>query len=496
MAVSDNYEYLKRLSLQINCDLLRAGLIPGIGKCIWDPIVKVDWNGLTFDFVNKELKVLDRRIQKTLTSAIELKANWPYVSYRTVARFVGKIMSMHPVLIGLEQVKTRKLQSIVNIRNYKNLSWDSVIKVDFQPILRLALKEIEYWTMNIITKNVRKFQVPVSNMVAWTDASDVAIGGLAVTLRAAEFEPITADNWLLDKTMAYRTLKSCANMQTALSQKLESKTVIIRDSFDLDPYIIENLLVVRRNLQLFERVTDSNERELMAALYLIDNCSESLQNKTVTLHFDNMNAASICTKGSPKIRLQEYAEKIYEKCQCFNITLRAVWIPRDLNNVADLISKEIDYDDYQITVQFFNQITEEFGVTPNIDCFANGSNTKSKNFFSLYYEKGTSGIDCFNYDWKQYGICWLFPPPRLLGRAVNYAKHCRAEALLLLPQWKHSHFYAICKNIDKKCVRKVVVFDGSNVFKHGFDTNSYFGPRYKGSVEVYWLNFSSYTGTC
>jgi hypothetical protein len=45
MAVSDNYEYLKRLSLQINCDLLRAGLVPGICKCIWDPIVKVDWNG-------------------------------------------------------------------------------------------------------------------------------------------------------------------------------------------------------------------------------------------------------------------------------------------------------------------------------------------------------------------------------------------------------------------------------------------------------------------
>jgi hypothetical protein len=49
---------------------------------------------------------------------------------------------MHPVFIGLEQIKTRKLQSIVNIRNYKNLSWDSVVKVDFAPILIFALKEI------------------------------------------------------------------------------------------------------------------------------------------------------------------------------------------------------------------------------------------------------------------------------------------------------------------------------------------------------------------
>jgi hypothetical protein len=46
---------------------------------------------------------------------------------------------MHPVFIGLEQIK-----SIVNLRNYKNLSWDNVVKVDFAPILTFALKEIDY----------------------------------------------------------------------------------------------------------------------------------------------------------------------------------------------------------------------------------------------------------------------------------------------------------------------------------------------------------------
>jgi hypothetical protein len=98
MAVSNDFQYLQHLSKQINCDLLRAGLVPGVSKCIWEPVSIVDWNGLTFDFEKKELKIMDRRIQKTILSAVELRANWPYVSYRTVARFVGKIMSMHPVL--------------------------------------------------------------------------------------------------------------------------------------------------------------------------------------------------------------------------------------------------------------------------------------------------------------------------------------------------------------------------------------------------------------
>jgi hypothetical protein len=77
-----------------------------------------------------------------------------------------------------------------------------------------------------------------------------------------------------------------------------------------------------------------------------------------------------------------------------------------------------------------------------------------------------------------------------VGRAINHAINCKAEVLLLIPQWKNSHFYAMCKNISKEFIRKVIVFDAKNVFQHGFDKTSYFGPEYRGNVEVYWLNFS------
>jgi hypothetical protein len=91
-----------------------------------------------------------------------------------------------------------------------------------------------------------------------------------------------------------------------------------------------------------------------------------------------MNATAICTKGSSKIRLQKYAETVLNLCEKSNILLRTVWIPRDLNHVADMISKEIDFDDYQITQRFFDQICNEFEVFPTIDCFANAENSKSK----------------------------------------------------------------------------------------------------------------------
>jgi len=50
MSVSNDKIFLKRESLQIKCDLLRAGLLPGTEKCVWKPCKALDWVGLHFDF--------------------------------------------------------------------------------------------------------------------------------------------------------------------------------------------------------------------------------------------------------------------------------------------------------------------------------------------------------------------------------------------------------------------------------------------------------------
>ncbi len=48
MAVSDDKEFLKKFAVQMQCDLLKAGLVPGVNKCIWDPKGIIEWNGLRF----------------------------------------------------------------------------------------------------------------------------------------------------------------------------------------------------------------------------------------------------------------------------------------------------------------------------------------------------------------------------------------------------------------------------------------------------------------
>jgi hypothetical protein len=138
MVVHADFDTLKRTARIIQTDLIKAILIPGTNKCVWSPVV--DWNGLKFDLNNSMLMVLEHRIVATLETAAVLKNSWPNVTFWDVAKLVGQVNSMHPVLCGLEQLKSRNLQTIVNIRNYKNLPWDDKIVADYDIGFEFAKK--------------------------------------------------------------------------------------------------------------------------------------------------------------------------------------------------------------------------------------------------------------------------------------------------------------------------------------------------------------------
>jgi len=51
MLVSHDKVLLEKIAIEVQCDLLQAGLVPGVDKCIWSPTNILEWNGLKFDFV-------------------------------------------------------------------------------------------------------------------------------------------------------------------------------------------------------------------------------------------------------------------------------------------------------------------------------------------------------------------------------------------------------------------------------------------------------------
>jgi hypothetical protein len=204
-----------------------------------------------------------------------------------------------------------------------------------------------------------------------------------------------------------------------------------------------------------------------------------------------MNAAMILEKGSSKFRLQNYAYYVDELCRRFKITLKTVWIPRCLNNVADILSKMIDYDDYTVQNDFYQLAIQISGFTPNFDRFANNWNTKCPHFNSVAYCVGSKGVNAFNYTWGGKARNWLFPPPRLIIPTVLHLKKSKGTGLLLIPQWKSAVFYPFLMDFarEPQLVNRWVL-GGKNVFKRGIDNTTCFGPDFSGNVELWLFDFN------
>jgi Reverse transcriptase (RNA-dependent DNA polymerase) len=473
MCVAKCPYYLRKISLQIQCDLLRAGLVPGYKKCEWFPVQVIDWNGLRFDFLARGISILPLRVLKIHDNLNDMIENWPNVTYRDVSRCVGRIISLGPVLQGEVNIFTKMLQNFVNIRHYKNQMWDSVIAADFLPLFAEALFELRYWQECLDKNNFRPFVAPVSKYLAWTDAAEAAVAGVLVPAAClAVGREFSIDNWLPDRQ----------NSDNAIM-----RTITVRDVYGHP----EPAIITHKNLAENEKLFDSNERELIAVDYLIHNLPAQYNHCSVTLHTDSYNAATILSKGSNKTRLNVYARKILLHCKARHIILKCVWIPRDLNMFADSVSRFLDLDDHAITDIAFENICSALSCKPNIDLFANSKNTRLPKYFSLSYTTGCLGVNAFNYDWGNYTCCWAFPPIKLIEQSISYAKSCKANVLFVIPQWKHSSFYPVINALYNSIYYvNRVVYNGASVLEQGTDENSFFGPHFKGNIEVYHFNFN------
>jgi hypothetical protein len=100
MLVSKDPVHLKKMAIEVQCDLLNAGLVPGVQKCVWRPTEVIDWNGLRFDFASGGISILEKRIVSALEQLKQLTSHWPSVTYREIAKCVGRLGSMYPIFWG------------------------------------------------------------------------------------------------------------------------------------------------------------------------------------------------------------------------------------------------------------------------------------------------------------------------------------------------------------------------------------------------------------
>ena len=137
---------------------------------------------------------------------------------------------------------------------------------------------------------------------------------------------------------------------------------------------------------------NSTFRELKAMYYVLLSYADQLCNKRVRIFTDNQGVACIVSVGSPKPHLQAIALDIFQICTTFGIIINSQWIPRCLNERADILSRFLDKDDWSINPAVFCIIDASWGPH-TIDRFASLYNAQTPRYNSKFASPGCSGVD-------------------------------------------------------------------------------------------------------
>jgi hypothetical protein len=190
-----------------------------------------------------------------------------------------------------------------------------------------------------------------------------------------------------------------------------------------------------------EACRSSTWRELCAVYRSLIALKSVLKDQRVKWFTDNTGVCSIVEKGSMKIDLQTLAMHIFSFCCQNSIHLEIEWIPREMNDRADYLSRVIEKDDWGISFEVMDVIQQHWGVL-DVDYFASEHNAKLSVFYSRFWCAGSAGVDAFTYDWgESFGL--YVPPICLVTRVLCKMRNCRSRGVLVIPQWRSANFWPL-----------------------------------------------------
>ena len=419
------YEKALADSIHVRQDLMRAGILWSVKKSVWTPVQTVDWIGYTWDAELGLLRVKQRRIEKVRSHAEGLLGH-KVCTVRSLASFVGQIISMTSVLGDLARMRTRNCQICVAAAE----SWEGRIFLE-----EVVKKEIRFWFENIeVYNSLNCFPLaePVFLDIIEGDASGVGCGSILnhdqVAARIFSGEERT-------QSSTWRELVNIHFTMFSFLQHLKGRTVKFR---------CDSQCAVR--------------------ICKIGSMKPSLQRLAEEIF-------GLCFQNDIKLVLEWIPRS-----------------ENELADAISRMADEIDVDDWGLTKGFFDILNTRWGPI-TVDLFANYYNCKCKRFYSLFYSPDSLGVDAFAHSWVG-EVCLMVPPLGLVPKALAHAKLCKCEVILVVPMWSSAAFWPILMNVYGDSVEDVLVVKGTKVLERGLNTNSIFGSNsFQGNVVALKLKF-------
>ena len=233
----------------------------------------------------------------------------------------------------------------------------------------------------------------------------------------------------------------------------------------------------------------SGERELFAIKCAIQTFGEELRGSSVAYKTDSQVAETICRKGSPKLYLHKYIIDILNLCKLFKIDLIVLWIPRELNEIADFYSKASDTDCWTTRPRFFQKIQALSRLEFSIDVFSNDVNAKCAKFYSKHFCPSSLGVDALSHSWHGETV-WACPPVKLLVPTFFHFKNCKVKGVIVMPEWVSLPVWPLFKSPSfAPFVRGIWSFPGY-LFLKSNDKNCIFNEHFRGALRVVMFDFT------
>ena len=180
---------------------------------------------------------------------------------------------------------------------------------------------------------------------------------------------------------------------------------------------------------------------MTAVHYGLNSFLPFLKSKSVRWFSDNQVAVNNTNYGSRKLELHSIALDIFSVCLHNNISLFPHWIPRDMNETANFVSKLADYDDWFASHEFFKTLDALWGPH-SVDRFANDQNTKLSRFNLLFWTSNCEAVDAFSQNWVDENN-WLVPPIFFISTVIRHLLTCKACGTLVIPAWPSAPFWPL-----------------------------------------------------
>ena len=377
LIVSPDLDSALRNAAFVKDCVIKSGFVPSKTKCLWQPTESISFLGLVIDSRSLTFSVPSAKISKLHTSIDDI------ISARALSNpiQVRTLASVTGQLISMSLAlgPVTRLMTRAMYRSIESrLSWgDSLFIPD------CVLCELKFWQTNLDVLNGFSIKLQhTPSRAVYSDASNSGYGGYVV---------------------GYPNL--CINGSWSESERSRSSTW----------------------------------RELAAVFKMLLELRNEFAHEKIRWYSDNTNVPRILMHGSMKLDLHNLALSIFSLCLKHNIVLLPEWIPRDINTIADSISRVSDFDDWSIDQDSFALIDHLWGPH-SYDRFASPTTFKVHQFNSRFWCRDTAGVDAFCHSWSDENN-YLCPPVSLIVHTLNHLQKCKGRGTLVVPKWTSAYFW-------------------------------------------------------